>query len=391
MSFIVSGSDGGFFPSWTTATRPASPAVGQMGYNTTTGLFDQYVSGAWQSVSIGTGAVPQVTAYTSGSGTYTTPTNTKYLFVELVGAGGGGGATAGAGGNGGTTTFGSSLLSATGGSGGSVATGGPGSGGSGSGGDVNIVGGQGGAGPQPVPASYAPGGSGGNSAFGGGAGQSQAASAGTTAGTNTGGGGSGGSGAASAGSAGGGGAGGYCRKLISSPSATYSYAVGAGGTAGSGGTAGGTGAAGLIIVTAYFQDTNMLQNYAIIDGINVINIIQYEEQPSNPPAGFESPIIAVQSDTAGPGWTYVDGVFIAPPVPAPTPEELIAQCKATATGILQTTDWTSIGDVGDPTKANPYLVNQAAFISYRSTVRNLAVNPVVDPVFPTAPTEEWSS
>jgi hypothetical protein len=135
----------------------------------------------------------------------------------------------------------------------------------------------------------------------------------------------------------------------------------------------------------------MLQNYAIIDGINVINIIQYEEQPSNPPAGFESPIIAVQSDTAGLGWTYVDGVFIAPPVPAPTPEQLIAQCKATATGILQATDWTSIADVGDPTKSNPYLVNQAAFISYRSTVRNLAVNPVVDPVFPTAPTEEWSS
>ena len=65
-------------------------------------------------------------------------------------------------------------------------------------------------------------------------------------------------------------------------------------------------------------------------------------------------------------------------------------CKAQATAILNATDWTSIADVGDPTKSNPYLVNQAAFISYRSTVRNLAVNPVVDPVFPTAPTEEWS-
>jgi hypothetical protein len=136
----------------------------------------------------------------------------------------------------------------------------------------------------------------------------------------------------------------------------------------------------------------MLQNYAIIDGINVINVIQYEEQPSNPPPGFESPIIAVQSDTASIGWTYVDGQFINPYVPpAPTPEELIAQCKQTAQGILSNTDWTSIADVGDPTKSNPYLVNQAAFISYRSTVRNYAVNPVTDPVFPTAPTEEWSS
>ena len=66
-------------------------------------------------------------------------------------------------------------------------------------------------------------------------------------------------------------------------------------------------------------------------------------------------------------------------------------CKQQATYILQSTDWTSIADVGDPTKSNPYLVNQAAFISYRSTVRNYAVNPVVDPVFPTAPTEEWST
>jgi hypothetical protein len=66
-------------------------------------------------------------------------------------------------------------------------------------------------------------------------------------------------------------------------------------------------------------------------------------------------------------------------------------CADKAKAILQSTDWTSIADVGDPTKANPYLINQAEFIAYRSTVRGYAVNPVVDPVFPTAPTEQWSS
>jgi hypothetical protein len=53
----------------------------------------------------------------------------------------------------------------------------------------------------------------------------------------------------------GGAAGGYVDALISSPSATYAYAVGAAGTAGAAGTsgkAGGDGAAGIIIVTAYF-------------------------------------------------------------------------------------------------------------------------------------------
>jgi hypothetical protein len=66
-------------------------------------------------------------------------------------------------------------------------------------------------------------------------------------------------------------------------------------------------------------------------------------------------------------------------------------CADQAKAILTATDWTSISDVGDPTKSNPYLVNQAEFIAYRSTVRGYAVNPVVNPVWPTAPTEQWSS
>ena len=66
-------------------------------------------------------------------------------------------------------------------------------------------------------------------------------------------------------------------------------------------------------------------------------------------------------------------------------------CKAQAKQILQDTDWTSIADVGDPAKSNPYLENQAAFIAYRSTIRNYAVNPVTDPVWPTEPTEQWSN
>ena len=99
----------------------------------------------------------------------------------------------------------------------------------------------------------------------------------------------------------------------------------------------------------------------------------------------------MQSDVAGPGWTYVDGQFIAPPVPAPTPEELIAQCKQQATSLLQGTDWTAIPDVADPLKSNPYLMNQPEFVAYRSTIRNYAVNPVTDPVWPTPPTEQWSN
>ena len=54
----------------------------------------------------------------------------------------------------------------------------------------------------------------------------------------------------------GGGAGGYCEKIIASPTATYSYAVGsggAGGASGSGGGTGGAGAGGVIIIEEHYS------------------------------------------------------------------------------------------------------------------------------------------
>jgi hypothetical protein len=65
-------------------------------------------------------------------------------------------------------------------------------------------------------------------------------------------------------------------------------------------------------------------------------------------------------------------------------------CKAQATTILNSTDWTSIADIASP-ENNPYLINQAEFLSYRNVIRGYAVNPVENPVWPTQPTEQWSS
>ena len=65
-------------------------------------------------------------------------------------------------------------------------------------------------------------------------------------------------------------------------------------------------------------------------------------------------------------------------------------CKSQASSLLYATDWTTIPDVADPIN-NPYLTNQAEFIAWRSQIRELAVNPVVDPVFPTQPTAQWSA
>ena len=68
-----------------------------------------------------------------------------------------------------------------------------------------------------------------------------------------------------------------------------------------------------------------------------------------------------------------------------------AACKAQATKLLYDTDWTTIADVADPTKSQPYLLNQADFTAYRSSLRVLAVYPVADPVWPVKPAEQWSS
>ena len=66
--------------------------------------------------------------------------------------------------------------------------------------------------------------------------------------------------------------------------------------------------------------------------------------------------------------------------------------KEAATQLLQETDWTCTVDISNPQYSNPYLMNQDAFLAYRSTVRNIAVNPPTTPaVFPEQPQEVWSS
>jgi len=47
MSLILDGTNGETFPSWITSGRPASPATGQMGYNTTLGFLEVYNGSAW--------------------------------------------------------------------------------------------------------------------------------------------------------------------------------------------------------------------------------------------------------------------------------------------------------------------------------------------------------
>lgn len=198
---------------------------------------------------------PTTQVFTSGSGTYTKPGGATWIEVELIGAGaGGGGSGAGAtnGAAGGDTTF--STMTGAGGSAGG-AGGGGGGGGSATGGDLNISGGAGMTGGLTSATAY--GAMGGISYFGG-AGMPGLAGVGNQQSpvANTGSGGPGAQGSGAVNNGGGGGAGAYCRKIFSSPSATYAYGVGAAGAGGSSGTGGAGavgGASGVIIVKEYYQ------------------------------------------------------------------------------------------------------------------------------------------
>lgn len=78
--------------------------------------------------------------------------------------------------------------------------------------------------------------------------------------------------------------------------------------------------------------------------------------------------------------------------PVPPQPPTAAQNKITAVGKLQATDWTTIPDVSDSTKSNPYLSNVQDFVVYRNAVRQYAINPVAGDIsWPVVPQEVWTT
>jgi len=232
------------------------------------------VSSATQIVMSGSGAPASSGTLTKTGGTgdatltFSQFLAPLYLRVKMVG-GGGGGAGSGttgqtSGGAGGDSTFGSSLLTAGGGGGGVAgANGGAGGTNTINAGAIKFVDAPGGNGGGPVQRTsgtqviFTSGGLGGVSFYGGaGVGTAQGGGVGAKANSGSGGGVGGLSNTASAIDGAGGGAGGYLEAVITSPAATYSYTVGAFGTAGANGTsgaAGSPGGLGLITVEEYYQ------------------------------------------------------------------------------------------------------------------------------------------
>lgn len=243
--------------------------------NGDTALFKSLGSGNWLCMAYTKASglptvnkLPTVQKFTSGSGSYTTPTGCRWIKVKAVGGGGGGGGSCtsagnngGTGGAGGSTTFGSDITAGGGSGGNGTSSTLPGDGGTATLTTYTGIALDGGRGSpsnegQAVLTTYQiDGGNGAASPFGGQGAGGKFGSAGNGGRTNTGAGGGGGGSPAGGISGKGGGAGAYIEVMIANPSATYSYAVGASGTAGSAGTsgaAGGAGGSGLIMVEEYY-------------------------------------------------------------------------------------------------------------------------------------------
>ena len=130
-----------------------------------------------------------------------------------------------------------------------------------------------------------------------------------------------------------------------------------------------------------------MSRYVILKDNEIINVVNYDSPPSNPPPGFKGGHIAVQHDQASFGWTYKNGVFTSPDEIV-SDEELKERCKQHAKGLLYLTDCVENPSVTD-TNNTPHLTNLSEFLEYRKQIRVLVITPVVKPTFPEKPIATW--
>lgn len=85
----------------------------------------------------------------------------------------------------------------------------------------------------------------------------------------------------------------------------------------------------------------------------------------------------------------IDAWDVANTPPAPPGPPTADENAATALGLLTDSAWAATVDIATISNT-PYLSNQAAFLTYRDTVRNMQIYPSAGTlVWPTLPTATW--
>lgn len=93
--------------------------------------------------------------------------------------------------------------------------------------------------------------------------------------------------------------------------------------------------------------------------------IEYNDEKVNE----DITVIPSWAENAKDAWTIEE---LPKPYVPPTAE----QNKEIAIYKLEETDWAATTDIGNPAMANPYLANQAEFIAYRNSIRQIVINPI---------------
>ena len=130
----------------------------------------------------------------------------------------------------------------------------------------------------------------------------------------------------------------------------------------------------------------MPRHALVQDGV-VINCVDYDATPT-PVPGFPDDVIAVPSDTAGPGWTYANNTFSDPNAPSPAEQtaEAWVILRHFRNRRLALSDWTQVPDT------QLAEADVTAWQVYRQALRDLpAVTDDPETVdWPTAPDGEFA-
>ena len=120
-----------------------------------------------------------------------------------------------------------------------------------------------------------------------------------------------------------------------------------------------------------------MAKHAIIDAHgNVVNTIELDPAAltTSPPEWVAPQGFTIQqSDVAGVGWTYLNGVFTAPPAQAPTAQQQLSAFISTVQSAINASDETmkrvqEAISLGTNSATSPDVV---AFVQYRRALRTL--------------------
>lgn len=131
-----------------------------------------------------------------------------------------------------------------------------------------------------------------------------------------------------------------------------------------------------------------MANYAIVESGVVVNIVIWDGVAEWSPNTGQTAVEIKDGDEVGIGYSFIDGEFVAPVLPAPTHEELVTEAERKKSQILLTINeitqtWQTqlaLGIITDEDKATLTL-----WMKYAQQVQAIDTSAAPDITWPTEP------